>query len=250
MRLLASPLALLALAACNADADMLLLKNKTLVEGRFVEKSADSLTLENFDGNVTVKFGDIRRWTKEKSAFEVYGERLAKLKDGDADAAYALAKWCRDRKLWEQAKPLLEKTLEMKPGRKEAAKDLDLVNRGLDEAWKASLVPLTVLIGIRQDLTREEIEKLAVEVKAAGAKLAAATHGAMYFAEIVLTDGKAEGHLVYDSDFTGTPNGSWCIPMGKRNWGSRVIFHELGHALLDLDDEYKGAGYGANTGET
>ncbi|KAF0246230.1 MAG: hypothetical protein FD180_861 [Planctomycetota bacterium] len=243
-------LAFLTFLASLASADMLLLKNRSVVEGRFVEKSADSVTLENFDGNVTVKFADIQKWTKEKGAFEVYGEKLAKLKGSDADATYALSKWCRDRRLWAQAKPLLEKTLELKPGQKAATKDLELVKKGLDEAWKASLVPLTVLIGIKQDLTKDEIEKLSEEVKAAGEKCAAATHGAMYFAEIVLSDQKAEGHLVYDSDFTGTPNGRWCIPMGTRNWFARVIFHELGHALLDLDDEYKGAGYGANTGES
>ncbi|MBI2923812.1 MAG: hypothetical protein HYY18_22370 [Planctomycetes bacterium] len=250
MKRIPPALALLAFSACFASADRVLLRNKNVVEGRFVRKTADSVTLESFDGSFTVNYADIQRWTKEKSTYEIYGERLSRLKEGDTDAVYALAKWCRDRRLWAQAKPLLESALKAKPGHKEATRDLGLANEALEEAWKASLVPLTVLIGIKQDLTKEEIAKLAGEVKAAGAKCASATHGALYFAEIVLTDQNAEGHLVYDSGFTGTPNGSWCIPMGTGNWRARVIFHELGHALLDLDDEYKGAGFGANTGET
>ena len=229
---------------------MLLLKDKRVIEGRIVEKTADSVTLENFDGSLTVKFADIAKWTKEKSAFELYNEKLAKLKDGDADATYALARWCRDRKLWPQAKPLLEKTLELKPEHKDAKKDLEAAGKALEELFQASLVPLTISIGCKQDLSREEIEKLAEEMKLASAKMATATHGAMFIVEVIFTDQKAEGHLVYDIEFKDTPNGWFNIPMGVQNWFARVIFHELGHAALGLEDEYKGAGFGANTGAT
>jgi len=94
-------------------------------------------------------------------------------------------------------------------------------------------------VGVKQDLSREEIEKLAGPVRDTSARLYEITGGVMYIQEVIFSNRTARGDFIYDREFGGTPSGWTNIKMGPANWGVGVILHEYGHAEFGLDDEYK-----------
>ncbi|MEW6357032.1 MAG: DUF1570 domain-containing protein [Planctomycetota bacterium] len=112
------------LAARLGVADIVHLTNGKTVEGN-AEEEGGYIKITT-TGGASVKFPKslVAKVEKQKSAQEVYAERVGQLKPDDAEAHYELAVWCREHDLMPEYGRLLEKALQINPDHEEAQLDL------------------------------------------------------------------------------------------------------------------------------
>ncbi len=224
-------------------ADVITLKDGRVIEGKLVSETKTQLKLETFDGEITVKKSEIKEHSRNKSRFEIYQEKLEKIKTDSADDQCNIAQWCKEQGLLSVAKKHTAEALKIDSKSKKAQ---DLEKAIKDEVQKL-LVPLTLKVGVKQQLKKQDVEKLAEQVKKMSSNLAKITGGTMYLESVTFDVGSTNGDFVYDKDFSGIPNGGTNIPFGPSHWHVGTLLHEFGHARLGLADEYDTSKYGVPT---
>jgi len=107
---------LVVLAARAGRADVVRLKNGNTIEGKIVEETDREIRLTTSgDGVMLVLRSQVASITRSEAPFEAYARRAAKLSDEDAAGHYALARYCLEHKLEEQAIVELRRALAAQP---------------------------------------------------------------------------------------------------------------------------------------
>jgi hypothetical protein len=123
---------LLALVFCCAiaSADVIYLNTGGVVKGKIIERDTDSIIVVTEQGNRTEIFlSDIDRIEEGASVEEMYRDKAAKIKPGDADAHYKLGMWLKKVNYHEFAKEEFEKAVILDPDHEFARAELGYVKR-------------------------------------------------------------------------------------------------------------------------
>ena len=117
----------------TARADIIHLKTGR-IEGTVIKRAGGEVKIRlTTGGTTTVKESDILGIEKRKTARDIYNSMLADLKAGDAEGHYALAAWCRDHGLKNEATAQLAAVLKANPDHEGARQDLGHVKT--DKGW-------------------------------------------------------------------------------------------------------------------
>jgi TolA-binding protein/pimeloyl-ACP methyl ester carboxylesterase len=114
MRRLSLPLLLL-LAAPAVRADLIRLKNGSVIEGKVIARTAEAIRLKTGDGEMSVPRSRIESIEERETPFEVYTQRAAELPENDAQAHIELAEYCVRHDLHAQAIAMLRQALAIDP---------------------------------------------------------------------------------------------------------------------------------------
>jgi len=112
-------LVLFLFAATAARADEVELTSGTVIEGK-VEDLGDSIRVVKSNGSAVYPKSMIRKITPKKTVEELYAEKARDLKETDADAHLALARWCLQQKLQKEALIEFKKVVALDPDHEEA----------------------------------------------------------------------------------------------------------------------------------
>lgn len=115
-----------------ANADVFHLKNGGAVEGTLIEQTDTQYRIRAQIGIVTIEIDQVERIEERASQFDDYQARVAEAGD-TAAAQFALAQWCQEHKLDDEARRHLARTVELDPGHAEARTALGYVRVG--EFW-------------------------------------------------------------------------------------------------------------------
>ncbi len=111
-------------------ADTLYLKNGKKFEGTLVSESGGVVKFKTAGGVLEFPKSQVDRVEKGATKADEYKERRAKLKDDDIEGLLALARWCREQKLFGQRKRLLRSILKTCPDHPGARKESGQAWRG------------------------------------------------------------------------------------------------------------------------
>jgi hypothetical protein len=127
-KIVTTAVALLALSATRASADLIVLRNGTELEGTVVSRADGRVTIRTTAGIATTVNADQVKSIEERPTLrDVYKKMASKLKPDDAEGHYALAIWCRDRGLRSEATAELVETLHANPNHAAARTELGYV---------------------------------------------------------------------------------------------------------------------------
>jgi uncharacterized protein YkwD len=113
-----------------ASADIIYLNTGGVVKGKIIERDTDSIVIVTEQGNRTEIFlSDIDRIEEGASVDEMYREKAAKIKAGDAEAHYLLGMWLKKVNYHKLAAEEFEKTIILDPGHEFARAELGYVKR-------------------------------------------------------------------------------------------------------------------------
>ncbi|MBI1850863.1 MAG: hypothetical protein HYR85_11015 [Planctomycetes bacterium] len=126
-------LACVLLPALLARADVVHLRSGGKVEGTIVEENTREVVVKTAFGTQKIARTDVASIEKGKTTREIYEEKKAALKPGDAEAIYQLALWCHDQNFGKEWKQHLEETIKADPDHAAARKALGFVKQG--DAW-------------------------------------------------------------------------------------------------------------------
>ncbi len=99
----------------------------------------------------------VARIDRGKSVFDLYDEKLAKIRDDDGRGLFMLALWCQETAgLRQEMDELLKKTIALKPDDAEARHLLGYIKDGLE--WK-KLPPLKLVLRIDGKKTSTELQE-------------------------------------------------------------------------------------------
>lgn len=105
--------ALLTLLALSASADKVVLHDGRSFEGKVVEKTDDHIVIKTRFAKMKFARGEIKEVTYSKTPRDIYAERKARLKAGDAEARWELARWCVSKGLRKEAKEMARQVIEI-----------------------------------------------------------------------------------------------------------------------------------------
>ncbi len=117
------------LFAAAARADVVHLKNGKSIEGK-VTVEGDKVTVQIPFGSVSFPKSKVLRIERKESSIDVYEQKLAALKKGDAAGRLELAAWCRKQGLRARGETLLREVLEFDPENTAARKLMGYVKHG------------------------------------------------------------------------------------------------------------------------
>jgi|GEM_PF-3736492 len=123
------------LAAASLQADTLILKSGRELHGEVTE-SGDKVKIKTRNAEYTLRRSQVDKIVKAKSIRDAYREKLAALEEEDADGCYELAMWCKEKKLHNESKQLLNRALIFDPGHKKTRTALGY--QLVDGAWVSS----------------------------------------------------------------------------------------------------------------
>jgi hypothetical protein len=112
-------LALVLSLAAPALADEVELTSGTVVEGKVVDQG-DSIKVTRGGASVVYPKSMVRKITPKPTVEDLHEQRSKALKADDFDGRLALARWCADRKLPEQAKLEFKRAAALRPDHEEA----------------------------------------------------------------------------------------------------------------------------------
>jgi len=130
---LALALALAALLAERAAADVIHYKDGRTIEGRIIERTATELVVETDFGKVRVALAKVERIEAKSTAAEELAQKRARVAANDAASLFDLAVWARDHELKKEEQELLLAVLAADPGH-EMANEM-LGRKELDGRW-------------------------------------------------------------------------------------------------------------------
>ncbi len=111
--------AVVLLAAAGAAADILYLKNGGRIEG-VVREEGDVFVVESLSGTARVRRGEVSYRQSMPYVTEIYAERRARIRPGDAEGFFALARFCRENGLRREEQAALRSVVEISPDHAEA----------------------------------------------------------------------------------------------------------------------------------
>jgi len=173
-------LLLLTASAPAVRADIFHLKNGGPLEGKVIKRADGRVHIKTTSGIVSIHDeADIVAVEKRRTARDVYNIMAEKIKPGHAEGHYALAMWCRDRDLRDEALDELVKALKIDPQHERAWQALGYVKT--DKGWltreEAMRAKGMVLVNGRW-VTKEQAEKL--EEQEANKRLVLAINRVVY----------------------------------------------------------------------
>jgi len=124
---------LLAFVSVPVFADQVFLKDAGSIEGRIVEQTATTVSVDVGGGVVGVPMDRVERIQKGRCALDEYEDRARKLAPTDAAGWKKLGRYANDQGLSTQAQEAYKKVLKIAPNDAEANGALGLVN--LDGRW-------------------------------------------------------------------------------------------------------------------
>jgi len=171
---------LLTASAPAVRADIFHLKTGGPLEGKVIKRAGGRVYIKTTSGIVSIhNEAEIVAVEKRKTARDVYNIMAEKIKPGHAEGHYALAMWCRDRNLKDEARDELVKALKIDPEHERAWRALGYVKT--DKGWltreEAMRAKGMVLVNGRW-VTKEQAEKL--EEREANKRLALAINRLVY----------------------------------------------------------------------
>jgi hypothetical protein len=173
-------MAVCALAAGVASADIIVLANGQRLEGSVVSKKDGRVTFRTTSGITTTVDADRVLAVEERPTLrDVYRRMAAKVEPDDAEGHYALALWCRDRGLRDAATAELVETLHADPDHAAARKDLGYVKTA--DGWISREDAMRAKGMVQIDgrwLDKEKAEKL--EQKAENRRILSAINAVVY----------------------------------------------------------------------
>jgi tetratricopeptide (TPR) repeat protein len=104
----------LAATVAGVRADVLRLKDGTVIEGRIVQENAQDVRIRTGTSEITVPRARIAEIEKGEAPHEAYKKRAAETKDDDAEGHFKLAEFCLEHRLLPEAIGELRRTLELK----------------------------------------------------------------------------------------------------------------------------------------
>ena len=115
----------------RANADIITMDDGRTYEGTAVTEG-DVVKVKTKMGELTFPKDKVAKIEKVKSSAEAYKEKLAGLKDDDAEGHYQLALWCREKKLFKEMNQEFEKTIAANPEHEAARLALNYVKIGAE----------------------------------------------------------------------------------------------------------------------
>ncbi len=182
-------LLLLAILGGPVVADTLFLKNGKKFEGSLVSDRGGIVKFKTAGGVLSFPKSEVARVDKGATKADEYKVRLKKLEDGDIEGRLALARWCKEQKLFGPRKRLLRAILKACPDHPGARKESGQAWRGGKWVKVKNVSPLAVETGEAAAI-RETRGKVAVPEgweRKDGAKKVTATGPNNYASAPVLT---------------------------------------------------------------
>jgi hypothetical protein len=113
-----------------ARADVVYLRSGGKVEGTVTDENAREIVVKTAFGTQKIAKTDVLRVEKGKTTRELYEEKKAALKPGDAEGLYQLSLWCKEQNFGKEAKQHLEDAIKADPNHEAARKALGFVKEG------------------------------------------------------------------------------------------------------------------------
>jgi hypothetical protein len=126
-------LAVLALLACAARADVVHYKDGRTLEGTITKRTATEITVKTDFGTIVVPLSKVAKIEERKTAAQELEARRAALPAGDAAALFELAVWARDAELVAESRALFREVITLTPDHALANEALGRVQ--LDDRW-------------------------------------------------------------------------------------------------------------------
>lgn len=114
-------------------ADKVILKSGEVVEGKIDLDASGLIVIRTAQGVRTIRREDVRKVEKDKTPKDLYKEKAAALRRGDAKGHYELGLWCKEKKLRKEARREFEAVLRLEKDHAEARKELGYVHQ--DGRW-------------------------------------------------------------------------------------------------------------------
>ena len=150
------------------------------LEGKIIARADGRVTIRTTSGiETTISEKDILAIEKARTPRDIYSAMAEKIKADDAEGHYALAVWCRDHNLKDEAAAERVATLRIDPDHERARRDLGYVKT--DKGWmtrEAAMRAKGLMLVDGRWLTKEEIEEL--EKKEKNKKLVQAINAVVY----------------------------------------------------------------------
>lgn len=108
-------------------ADVVVLKNGTVLEGEIVESGNTEVVLNTGVKDVPILRSEIRKLTEDKASRAEFARRFGAVKRNDANAFFELHKWAKETRLYSLADQALEATVKADPNHAQARKALGYV---------------------------------------------------------------------------------------------------------------------------
>lgn len=108
-------------------ADVVVLKNGTVLEGEIVESGNTEVVLNTGVKDVPILRSEIRKLTEDKASRTEFARRFGMVKRNDANAFFELHKWAKEARLYSLADKALEATVTADPNHAQARKALGYV---------------------------------------------------------------------------------------------------------------------------
>lgn len=163
MSRLARALVVLALAAPFVAADVILLTDRTRIEGKVLAEEGDVLLVETYaEGPVRIQRSRIARIYERVSKIDTYLRELDRTED-TADDQYRLARWCKGRGLIYRSEQHFGRAIEIDPDHEKARKALG--HRQVDGRWMSEEEYQEARGYVRHEgrwITREAMERLGI----------------------------------------------------------------------------------------
>ena len=143
--------------------DTIHLANGRRLEGEVIRETENVIVVRTYSGiEVEIPIADVLKIEKGASpvqkAKEELKKRLSKIPEGDADALYRLAQWCKEKKLRSEARELLKKVIEIDPDHAAAREELGYEKVEGEWVKKGTAKPTSKVAEKR--LTKQQIKYL------------------------------------------------------------------------------------------
>jgi len=102
--------------------DTVILKNGQKFEGKVVIKGDQVIVISERGSKMPFPKNRVERVERGPAPWELYEQKAARVKPGDAEAHFELARWCRTRKLYRRAAKHFDAVLKASPDHAEAHK--------------------------------------------------------------------------------------------------------------------------------
>lgn len=279
-RRVALALATLTAATFPGFADTVQTKDKKRFEGRIVRETETEVAILTYkDGEVVIPRADIVRIARARSKFDDYDKELQKVEPKTPDDHARFAQWCRKTGLLSMARKHWEEAVRLDPEHVESRKALGHVKEGdrwlteaeyysakgfikVDGKWispeelrrqREAKLAGQIKEAVKMNLTfkpnapKEQLEKWGEQVKFWSQVIWDMTGGAVYLAEVHITDQSDTGHCVVvnlDSLNIDDRGNSGRAQTGRRKFevgglcNAFVFVHEFMHAWAGLPDHY------------